>query len=139
MKLIIDCNVIISAALTDGICRQVVFKALKKHKIIVTDCILSEYKAVAMRKKFLSVQYVLLEIIEIIEALAAKIEDSVVEGIIIPDPKDLIYVYAGINAQANYLITGNIKDFPELVYKSVEVILPNSFLLLTMQTELAFL
>ncbi len=128
MKIVVDCNIIISAGLTDGVCRQLIFEAFERHEIIITDDILTEYKTVAARNKFTKIKSFLFELIAIIESYATKIVDQTVYEVDLPDPKDLIYIYAAINSQAKYLVTGNIKDFPNLTYKCVEVLLPKNFL-----------
>jgi putative PIN family toxin of toxin-antitoxin system len=128
-RIVIDCNILISAGLTNGVCRQVLFEVVKNHELVVSDLILAEYKAVAARLKFKSVKPVLLELISIVEEVSSKINDFALANIVIPDPKDLIYLHAAINSQAQYLITGNIKDFPEIKYGNFEVLLPKDFLL----------
>ncbi len=129
VNIVIDCNVLISAGLTNGVCRQVIFKVIKDHQLIVSDLILAEYKTVTARPKFVCVKDTLLEFISIIESAADKVDDFILPDITIPDPKDLIYLCAAINSQAQYLITGNIKDFPDLKYVNVKILLPNEFLL----------
>lgn len=128
MKIVIDCNVIISAGLTNGVCRQVMFKAFENYELIVTDAILTEYKTVAARDKFSKIKQFLFELIAIIESTATKIVDHVIYDVELPDPKDLIYIHAAINSQSRYLVTGNIKDFPHLIYKCAEVLSPQNFL-----------
>lgn len=127
-SVVIDCNILISAGLTNGVCRQAIFKAIKDYKIVISTPILDEYRSVANRPKFKNVTETLLGLIKMIERQSVLIRNNLVPGIIIPDTNDLIYLYAAINANAKYLVTGNIKDFPQLKYENVEVLLPKTFL-----------
>ena len=46
----------------------------------------------------------------------------------LPDKDDLIYLNAALSANAQFLITGNIKDFPERKYKNCTILSPVEFL-----------
>lgn len=52
MKVVIDCNVLISAGLTAGTCRAVIQTALAHCQIVMSPDILSEYQDVVSRPKF---------------------------------------------------------------------------------------
>ena len=47
MKVVLDCNVLISAEQSDGTCREVIDRVVRHHQIILSAPILSEYIAVA--------------------------------------------------------------------------------------------
>ena len=51
MKVVLDCNVLISVAQTDGACRKVIDRVVRHHQIILSAPILSEYVAVATRPR----------------------------------------------------------------------------------------
>lgn len=52
MRIVIDCNVLVSAALTDGVCRLAIAEAIGNHEIFLSEEILDEYREVADRPKF---------------------------------------------------------------------------------------
>jgi predicted nucleic acid-binding protein len=52
MRVVIDCNVIVSAAITDGTCRLAIAEALANHEIVISKEIPAQYRAVAGRTKF---------------------------------------------------------------------------------------
>ena len=128
MKVVIDCNVLISAGLTDGVCRTILFKILSKHTLYLSKEILAEYKAVITRLKFKNAFSYLYSLTELICELAEWVEAKSFD-FILPDPYDLAYLNTALTCEANYLITGNIKDFPEEKYKDVKIITPKNFLL----------
>ena len=51
MKVVIDCNVLVSAARIDGVCRAVIDTVVRRHEIVLSSPVLAEYEAVAGRPK----------------------------------------------------------------------------------------
>lgn len=41
MKVVIDCNVLVSAARIDGVCRKVIDRVVRQHEIVLSDPILT--------------------------------------------------------------------------------------------------
>ena len=114
---VIDTNVLVSAMLkSESIPGQVAVEALiGKITPLLNNEIISEYREVLRRPKFHFSQ----DDIEIV------IEGMIKRGIfldaanineIIPDPKDVIFYEVVMEARKSdeaYLVTGNIKHFPE--------------------------
>ncbi len=50
MRVVLDCNVLVSAARIDGTCREVIDRIVRQHEIVLSEPILSEYEAVAGRR-----------------------------------------------------------------------------------------
>ncbi|MCY3941465.1 MAG: putative toxin-antitoxin system toxin component, PIN family [Gammaproteobacteria bacterium] len=126
MRVVLDCNVLVSAARVDGTCREVINRVVLAHEIVLSKPILSEYKAVAERRSQRPFREALTFVISEIERLAVVVEPvNVVFGI--RDPDDEVYL-ATAEAGGATLITGNIRDFTEARYGSVEVWSPRTFL-----------
>ena len=126
MRIVVDCNVVVSAARIDGVCRNVIDRVVRQHEIVLSEPILTEYETVAERRRHALYRAVLRAIIAEIERLAVFVEPgSVVFGL--RDPDDEIYL-ATAAAGGAALITGNSRDFTEPRYGSVEVFSPRSFL-----------
>jgi putative PIN family toxin of toxin-antitoxin system len=66
MKIVLDCNVIISAGLTDGVCRKVLWEVIQNHILYISEDILMEYKEVISREKFKTAKRYLYSLIEMI-------------------------------------------------------------------------
>ena len=126
MNIVLDCNVIISAGLTDGICRKVLWNILQNHTLYISEEILIEYKHVTSRPKFINSQKYLYSLIEIICEMSELVQTKT-SSFSLPDENDLIYLNTAITSQAEYLITGNIRDFPEKLYKNTRIIPPKDF------------
>ncbi|MFA6021310.1 MAG: putative toxin-antitoxin system toxin component, PIN family [Rhodospirillales bacterium] len=109
MRIVIDCNIVVSAAGSKGVCADVVLLAVRHHDIILSEPILDECRLVAHRPKHAQYRHKLLSIIDILESLAILIEP--VETVFgLNDPDDEIYLATALAGEA-ILITGNSKDF----------------------------
>ena len=51
MNVVIDCNVLVSAARSGGVCRNVIVEALRGHDVVLSSPIVDEYVAVAERER----------------------------------------------------------------------------------------
>ena len=119
MKVVLDCNVLISAGQTDGTCRKVIDRVVQRHQIILSAPILSEYKAVAGRPRLSRYFSILKSLIREIDQLAVIVEPAKFEfGI--RDSDDEVYLATATVGDA-VLISGNMRDFTEPRYGSVEV------------------
>ena len=113
---VIDTNILVSALITskkDSATVQVIEKVLQKKIIpMYSEEILTEYRNVLHRKKFNfsaeNVDYLL----SAIENFGILVRPAEVE-IILPDMRDLpFYKIVAENAES-YLVTGNLKHFPQ--------------------------
>lgn len=52
MLVVLDCNVLVSAGLTDGTCRAVIREVVARHRCVLSQEILAEYREVSARPKF---------------------------------------------------------------------------------------
>ena len=134
MKIVLDCNIIVSAALSDGICRQIILIAIREHEIVVSGPIIDEYVEIANRPKFTRYRDQLLGLIKQIQLVAVVVEpeDICFE---IADPDDEVYLTTAAAGDAA-VITGNTKDFSQPYYGLVKIFTPRAFVeAITIQTE----
>ena len=127
MRVILDCNVVVSAGMTDGFVRRVVRHVLGEHDLIASERILAEYRRVAGYPKFTS------DAASHIAALISRIKaraqfaDDVPCSVSLPDHSDTIYVAVALEAGADALVTGNLKHFPEQTYGTTRVLSVRGF------------
>lgn len=128
MKIVIDCNVIIAAGLTNGTSRKVVNTVLSYHQNFISDDIVREYRNVIIRPKFKNYFSHLIQIVENICICSKWVQDTPsISTYSLPDQTDKIYLDLAIEVGAEYLITGNGKDFPEKKYDTTNIISPTEF------------
>jgi putative PIN family toxin of toxin-antitoxin system len=127
MRLVIDCNVLVSAALTDGTCRAAIVLAVERHDIYLSPSVLAEYRDVLMRPRYRKYQAAAASIIATLESVARHVE-PLQPAPALPDPKDSVYLATALAANAEAIITGNTKDFPPHLCEPVRVLTPRAFL-----------
>jgi uncharacterized protein len=111
MKVIIDTNVLVSAALKDKDPEAVILFIVERPEIewIVSAAILKEYKEVLGREKFGLPGDVLSKWNELLDVLTIEVEIDVTVDF--PrDRKDAKFLECALAADVDYLITGD-KDF----------------------------
>ena len=126
MRVVLDCNVLVSAARIDGACRALLDRVVRRQNIVLFRPILAEYEAVAERPRQAPYRNALRAVIAEIERLAVIVEpaDAIYT---LRDPDDEVYL-ATAEAGDAVLITGNTRDFTEQRYGTVEVLTPRAFL-----------
>ena len=126
MRVVIDCNVLVSAARTRGVCGRVVMDALRRHEVVLADGIVREYLDVAVRARHAPYREGLLRIVAELERAAVFVEPAhTVFGL--RDPDDEVYLQTAAAADAA-LVTGNRRNFAAPRYGAVDVFSPRQFL-----------
>lgn len=128
LRLVIDTNVLISAALKPGgLQRTVLLLAITRPaRLYVSRPILVEYGDVLNRRELRirkGLRQQLLQLIKkhsYIVVPARRLE-------VTSDPDDNIFVECADAARADYLVTGNQKHFPRF-WKKTKVITPREFI-----------
>ena len=127
MRIVLDCNVLISAAWNDGPARRAFMQCVRSHTPVLNSDIVAQYRDVMSRRKFRHLKEtmaflyeVLLDVAEFVEIMPCPYK--------LPDPKDKPYLSAALLGNAGILVTGNIKDFPEGWYDRVQVMPVREFL-----------
>lgn len=126
MRVVIDCNVLVSAARSGGVCREVIVRVVRDHRVVLSDGVVREYKSVAERTPHAAYREGLSALIGELESVAVVVEpaDVVFD---LRDPDDEVYLQTATAAGA-VIVTGNRQDFREPRYGSVAVFSPRSFL-----------
>lgn len=119
MRVVVDTNVIISAALKPaGLeARVVALCAEGRCACFVSDALEGEYREVAARKKFERHQAALRLAVESVLSRAARVRPDprsvAALGAACRDSDDDMVLACALAAQAGYLVTGNGEDFPK--------------------------
>jgi putative PIN family toxin of toxin-antitoxin system len=128
LKAVLDTNLAVSAHLTAAGPAALIFKlALSRYfQCYISEEILEEYCEVLQRRKFkLDVDYV----VQSLSAFraAAVLVNPRLQIVAARDPDDHNILQCAIEAKADYMVTGNIRDFPKQ-FRGVSVLPLRGFL-----------
>jgi uncharacterized protein len=127
LRLVIDTNVLISAALKpDGLQRTTFLLAITKPgRLYVSTPILEEYAEVLARPELSIRRGLRLQLLQLIKNHSHLVAPSrQIE--VTSDPDDNIFVECADAARADFLITGNRKHFPTF-WKNTKIVTPREF------------
>lgn len=114
MNVLIDTNLLLSAALRDRLPESLVLRVATAPDMrwIVTPEILGEYTAVLARPKFALSQDVLKAWAKLVEMRTVAVPSPTRLTNLPRDPKDAIFLAAALSTSAEFLVTGD-KDLLE--------------------------
>lgn len=112
MKVILDTNVLASAAATRGLCADVLRAALAEHELVICKNITDELSRI-LADKFGVAPSLIREFFWLIRQDAITVEPGVVQEVALKDKDDLGILAAAVAAQADVLVTGD-KEFQDL-------------------------
>jgi uncharacterized protein len=127
LRLVIDTNVLVSAALKpDGLQRTVFLLAITKPaRLYVSSPILEEYADVLSRPELSIRRGLRLQLLQLIKNHSHLVTPSHrIE--VTTDPDENIFVECVDAARADFLITGNRRHFPAF-WKNTKIITPREF------------
>ena|ERR1035438_5942457 len=131
LRLVIDTNVLISAALRPaGLQRTVFLLAITKPaRWYVSRPILEEYREVLARPELQIRQGLRQQFLQLIKNHSYNVTPTK-RLEVTPDPDDNMFLECADVARADYLVTGNQKHFPKF-WKNTKIITPREFISLT--------
>lgn len=127
MKLVIDCNVFVSAALGSKLCQQVIEKSSSSHIIFYSEEILNEIRATFLKRKFVKIKRESKALLDQFMIAGLQVNPTGKIGML-PDPDDEIYLNTALHAGADAIITGNTKHFPQENCGGIRILTPREFL-----------
>jgi putative PIN family toxin of toxin-antitoxin system len=128
LRLVIDTNVLVSAALKpDGLQRTVFLLATTRPaRSYVSEPIMKEYSAVLARPELKIRKSLRLQFIQLIKNHTYSVTPSRLPQLT-TDPDDNIFLECADAARADYLVTGNQRHFPRF-WKKTKIIHSREFL-----------
>jgi putative PIN family toxin of toxin-antitoxin system len=128
LRLVVDTNVVISAALKpDGLQRTVLLLALSKPaRLYLSEEILAEYSEVLARPELQIRKGVRQQLLQLIRN-AGHVIAPTRRLLVTSDPDDNIFLECADAARADYLVTGNQRHFPKF-WKQTKVITTREFI-----------
>lgn len=134
MKVFLDTNVLVSAVISRGLCRDLLRTALEEHDVVVSQLVVDEFERV-LRDKFGATQpaldraLMLLDDVEVTKKPPTALEAGVLET------NDTLILNAAIEAQADVLVTGDQGMLVQANALPIDVVSPRGFMELTSQPD----
>ncbi len=128
MKIVLDTNVIVSGLLNPhGKPGTILQMVISKAVTICYDArIITEYRDVLLRPKFPILRAEVDAILEQIEAAGHLVVTSPLPRNL-PDPDDEPFLEVAMSGEAECLVTGNVKHYPEDHRRGMKVVSPAEF------------
>ena len=129
MKIVLDTNVLVSGILSPNGPPAAVLRALLTERVTLCfdERIVSEYRDVLTRTKFSFDRDLIEELIGFLEAAGSPTLAAPL-AVTLPDPWDQMFIEVAVSSNADFLVTGNLKHFPETARAGVRVVSPREFL-----------
>ena len=140
-KIVIDTNILVSAAIGNGASTKILYDIIFDPDIEVCICenVLAEYNRVSeynrIQKKYPLYRIKLKEMIESLQIIGVKYFPSQTFALI-KDISDNKFLDLAYESKANYLITGNHKDFTISQFEETKILSPQQFCELYRQNDL---
>ena len=128
LRLVIDTNIIVSAALKpDGLQRTVFLLAITKPaRLYVTEAIVAEYREVLARPELKIRKGLRQQLLQLIKRHSYSVTPARPLQVT-RDPDDNKFVECADAVRADYLVTGNQRHFPKF-WKKTKVITSREFI-----------
>jgi putative PIN family toxin of toxin-antitoxin system len=126
MKVLLDTNVLASAAATRGLCADVLRAVFASHELLVSEDVLSELKKV-LKSKFGVEQRLIDDSIELLRQDAVLCRCGSLPKVKVQDKDDLPILGAAISANAQVLVTGDKELLNLGSIENVEIVSPWQF------------
>ncbi|HEV2964619.1 MAG TPA: putative toxin-antitoxin system toxin component, PIN family [Candidatus Angelobacter sp.] len=135
IQVVLDTNIVVSALLRSGSLPEAAFNLAMDRvvQLSVSESILTEYEDVLRRSKLRihpdKVTLTLKRIREVSLLIRPAVSVTVCS-----DPDDNIFLECSEAAQANYLVTGNVRHFPD-VWATTQIVTPREFFQVIVESQ----
>jgi putative PIN family toxin of toxin-antitoxin system len=132
MRVVVDCNVLVSAAMSPSTCREALSEITRFHTLLYCRETLQEFLEVARYPRIRPYFPRVKKIVRVMLRIGVEVTPSA-QPIDLPDPDDAVYLQTALAGQADVLITGNRRHFPFADYRGIRILSPREFLMLTQE------
>lgn len=131
MRALFDTNVLLAAFLTEGVCKKLLIRARKRHFDLITcPFILREFELILVKKFSATKQEKETALALIVEAAFDRVEPSEIPAGACRDEDDDNVLACAVEAEAEYLVTGDRDLLDMKTYKGIRIVTPREFELL---------
>lgn len=134
MRVVLDCNVLVSAAISDSTCRKLLDGVARTHTLLYSRETVQEFVTVMGYTHLKPYHPRAKQILKLMLQIGVEVRPAE-EPIDLPDPDDAVYLHTALAGKADVLVTGNQKHFPFPRYRGIHILSPREFLDLLEGTE----
>lgn len=80
---------------------------------LFNDEIIEEYREVLSRRKFPFSEELINDVLQMLLANGLYLDRTTAVDEVFPDPKDIVFYEVSLSKDGSYLVTGNLKHFPQ--------------------------
>jgi uncharacterized protein len=123
IQAVLDTNVLVSALISPSGNEALVLLAVKQGLVrpCFSSAVLKEYSEVLARPKFAFPPDEITALIDLLQRQGDLLHPALLSGIS-PDPEDDKFMACALTAPADFVVTGNKKDFPKDQLGSTKVV-----------------
>ncbi len=126
MRIVFDTNVLIAAFISRGVCAELFEHCVRRHKIIASKFIFTEFSD-RLTTKFKFSKHEVSEAVQLLLGRIVIVTPLNLERGVCRDPKDNLILGTALKAQCQCIISGD-KDLLILKkYKGIDIISPQDF------------
>jgi putative PIN family toxin of toxin-antitoxin system len=128
IRVVVDTNVLVSALLTSGGLPEAVVNLGISGEVrwFASESVLAEYERVLKRPRLAIDSGKVMDAISRIRAVVSVVS-PIARVAAASDPGDNQFLECAEAAQATYLVTGNVRHFPE-IWKQTRIVTPREFI-----------
>ena len=130
MRVFLDTNVLVSAVISRGLCRDLLRTATEEHDVVVSQLVVDEFTRV-LRDKFGATQPALDKALMLLDDVEVTTNPTAVLRAGALESNDALILEAATNAQVDVLITGDQGMLEQAMNLPIEVVSPRRFMELT--------
>ncbi len=129
MRIVLDTNVLVSAALSrSGFPYEVTELVFDREvETVVDEQILREYREVMNRSRLGIDPHIIKTVMAFFEMSAVRVDVEPL-SVELPDPSDRMFMEVAISGLADCIVTGNKRHFPAKACRGVRILSPAEFI-----------
>jgi putative PIN family toxin of toxin-antitoxin system len=126
MRLVLDTNVLITAFIANGVCAELLEHCIRRHTIVMSDFILSEFRETMVGKfKFTGEETE--DALKLLVPRMVALEPVTLESPVCRDADDDLILATALAGQCDCIVTGD-KDLLVLKrFRMIEIVSPRDF------------
>jgi len=129
LRIVLDTNVLVSGLLSSSGPPREILRLLETAPIVpcLNESIVVEYRDVLARPRLALPVSAVANLLLLLESVGEHIPTGPY-SVSLPDPDDEVFLAVALAAHADFLVTGNLRDFPARLRQGVAVVSPREFI-----------